>query len=49
LSTANKDWLNFTAENVKTYGPGTNLGYRTKALNTPGREIIGGTIFFTER
>jgi hypothetical protein len=49
LSTADKGWLNFTAENVKAYGPGTNLGYRTKALNTPGREIIGGTIFFTER
>lgn len=49
LSTANKEWLNFTAFDTRAYGPGTNIGYRTKALNTPGREIIGGTIFFTER
>jgi hypothetical protein len=49
LSTANKEWLNFTAANTAAYGPGTNLGYRTKALNTPGSERIGGTIFFTER
>ena len=49
LSTANKEWLNFAAFNTEAYGPGTNLGYRSKALNTPGREIIGGTIFFTER
>ena len=49
LSTANKDWVNFTAANPAAYGPGTNLGYRTKALNTPGSKIIGGTIFFTER
>jgi len=49
LSTANKDWLNFTALDTAAYGPGTNIGFRTKALNTPGHKIIGGTIFFTER
>jgi hypothetical protein len=49
LSTADKGWLNFTAANLGSYGPGTNPGYRTKALNTPGSDTIGDTIFFTER
>jgi hypothetical protein len=49
LSTADKGWLNFTAADPKIYGPGTNPGYRIKALNTPGSQQIGGTIFFTER
>lgn len=48
-----KNWLNFTAENPAAYGAGTNSGYRTKALNTAGMQIIGTgrnkTIFFTER
>jgi hypothetical protein len=48
-----KSWLNFTAENPAAYGAGTNSGFRTRALNTPGMQIIGTgrnkTIFFTER
>lgn len=47
-----KNWLNFTAENPAAYGVGTNLNFRTRALNTPGMQIIGvgrnKTIFFTD-
>lgn len=48
IADANKDWLNFTAANPKAYGPGTNIGYLSKAMNTPGKKVIGGTVFFTE-
>jgi hypothetical protein len=49
LDSANKTWLNFTAYDSAAYGPGTGISFRTTALNTPGHEIIGGTIFFTKK
>lgn len=48
LANADKNWLNFTAANPKAYGPGTNIGYLSKAMSTPGKKVIGGTVFFTE-
>lgn len=46
-------WLNFTAENPAAYGPGTVASFRTRALNTPGNQVLGTgankTIFFTDR
>lgn len=48
LANADKNWLNFTAANPAAYGPGTNIGYLSKAKSTPGSKVIGGTVFFTE-
>jgi hypothetical protein len=49
ISGADKSWMNFTAYNPAAYGAGTNINFRTEGLNTPGRRVIGGTIFFTQR
>lgn len=55
LSGANNTWLNFTAYDVRAYGPGTNIEFRNRALRTPGHRVVGnrgergGTIFFTDR
>lgn len=55
LSAANNTWLNFTALNPAAYknADGTankrGLAFRQSALNTPNRQIVGGTIFFTAR
>lgn len=54
LSNANRTWLNFTAYDVRAYGPGTNIEFRNRALRTPGHRVVGnrgergGTIFFTD-
>jgi hypothetical protein len=54
LSGANNTWLNFTAYDVRAYGPGTNIEFRNRALRTPGHRVVGnrgergGTIFFTD-
>jgi len=48
----NVGWTNFTAYNPAAYGPGTDASYRTRALNTPGNQVLGrgtnSTIFFKE-
>jgi hypothetical protein len=49
LSGANRTWLNFTAYDTRAYGPGTDIGFRTRALQDPNHRVVGGTIFFTAR
>lgn len=54
ISGASTTWLNFTAYDVRAYGPGTNIEFRNRALRTPGHRVVGnrgergGTIFFTD-
>jgi peptidoglycan hydrolase-like protein with peptidoglycan-binding domain len=47
LSSANKSWLNFTANNPRAYGPGTNINFLYTMRNSPGAQVIGGTVFGT--
>lgn len=47
LPTVSTDWLNFTANNPAAYGPGTNSGFIDSVANSPGSEVIGGTVFGT--
>jgi hypothetical protein len=47
ISGANKNWLNFTSNNPKAYGPGTNLSFLRQVANSPGSKVIGGTVFGT--
>jgi peptidoglycan hydrolase-like protein with peptidoglycan-binding domain len=49
LPTANNSWLNFTANNPRAYGPGTDISFLTTMRNSPGATVIGGTIFGTAR
>ena len=47
LPKVNNTWLNFTSNNPAAYGPGTDPSFLTRARNTPGAQVIGGSIFFT--
>lgn len=49
IGNVNKTWLNFTSNNPAAYGPGTDINFLNRARSTPGAQIIGGTIFFTDR
>jgi hypothetical protein len=40
-----KTYINFTSNNLRAYGPGTNPGYLTELRSRPNSKIIGGTIF----
>ena len=42
---ANKGWVNFTSNIDAAYGAGTNIGFKDTVRNSPGSEVIGGTIF----
>ena len=45
LSGSNKKWLNFTANNPKAYGSGTNIDFMYAMRQSPGAKVIGGTVF----
>lgn len=49
LQESNSSWLNFTSNNEKAYGPGTNIGFLYRARKNPNSKIIGQTIFFTDQ
>jgi hypothetical protein len=40
-----KIYINFTSNNLRAYGPGTNPGYLTSLQAKPNSKVIGGTIF----
>ena len=45
LPNSNKTWLNFTANNPKAYGAGTNIDFMYAMRQSPGAKVIGGTVF----
>ena len=45
LPNANKTWLNFTANNPKAYGPGTNIDFMYAMRQSQGAKVIGGIVF----
>lgn len=47
LADSNRTWMNFTANDPRAYGPGTNIGFRQTVAQSPGARRIGGTIFGT--
>lgn len=47
LGGMSKSWLNFTANNPKAYGPGTDLGFMYAMRNAPNSKVIGQTVFGT--
>jgi hypothetical protein len=47
LANSNRTWMNFTANDPRAYGPGTNIGFRQTVAQSPGSRRIGGTIFGT--
>lgn len=47
LPDANRSWMNFTANDLAAYGPGTNPEYRDEVTGSPGSQVIGGTVFGT--
>ena len=47
LSTANTEWLNFTAADPAAYGEGTNIAFLDKVKNVNGASQLGGTWFGT--
>jgi spore germination cell wall hydrolase CwlJ-like protein len=42
---ADRGWVNFTSNIDAAYGAGTNIGFKDTVRNSPGAEIIGGTVF----
>ena len=42
-----KSWMNFTANNPKAYGRGTNINFMYAMRNAPNAEVIGQTVFGT--
>lgn len=46
LSSVNKSWLNFTSNDPRAYGKGTNPEFLA-AMEKKGGKVIGGTIFGT--
>ena len=42
-----KSWMNFTANNPKAYGRGTNIDFMYAMRNAPNAEVIGQTVFGT--
>lgn len=47
LSGMSKSWLNFTANNPRAYGRGTNIDFMYAMRDAPGAEVIGQTVFGT--
>ena len=47
LGSMSKSWLNFTANNPRAYGPGTNLDFMYAMRNAPNSQVIGQTVFGT--
>lgn len=47
LPSADRSWLNFTANNPAAYGAGTNIDFMYKMRRSPGARVIGGTVFGT--
>ena len=42
-----KSWMNFTANNPKAYGRGTNIDFMYAMRGAPNSEVIGQTVFGT--
>lgn len=47
LEDANNSWLNFTSNNPRAYGAGTNINFMYAMRQSPGAEVIGQTVFGT--
>lgn len=47
LPNMDKTWLNFTSNNPRAYGRGTNINFMYAMRQSPGAEIIGQTVFGT--
>lgn len=47
LGKMNKSWLNFTSNNPRAYGPGTNIDFMYAMRDTAGSKVIGQTVFGT--
>jgi len=47
LPEMDKSWLNFTSNNPKAYGRGTNIDFMYTMRKSPGAEVIGQTVFGT--
>lgn len=47
LPQSNRSWLNFTSNNPQAYGRGTNIDFMYAMRQSPGAEVIGGTVFGT--
>jgi len=47
LPNMDKTWLNFTSNNPRAYGRGTNIDFMYAMRQSPGAEIIGQTVFGT--
>ena len=47
LGSMSKSWLNFTANNPKAYGPGTNLDFMYTMRDAPNSQVVGQTVFGT--
>lgn len=47
LPNMDRSWLNFTANNPKAYGRGTNIEFMYTMRKSPDAQVIGGTVFGT--
>jgi|TARA_A100001015_G_scaffold59146_1_gene65208 peptidoglycan hydrolase-like protein with peptidoglycan-binding domain len=47
LKRMDKSWLNFTANNPRAYGPGTNIDFMYAMRKSKGASVIGQTVFGT--
>jgi peptidoglycan hydrolase-like protein with peptidoglycan-binding domain len=47
LADANRDWMNFTANDLAAYGDGTDPSFRGRVARSSGSQVIGGTVFGT--
>lgn len=47
LPDMNKSWLNFTSNNPRAYGRGTNINFMHTMRRSAGAEVIGQTVFGT--
>jgi len=47
LNGMSKSWLNFTANNPKAYGSGTNIDFMYAMRNAPNSQVVGQTVFGT--
>ena len=47
LPNMDRSWLNFTANNPRAYGRGTNIDFMYTMRNAPDAKVIGGTVFGT--
>lgn len=47
LGSMSKSWLNFTANNPKAYGPGTDLDFMYAMRDAPNSQVVGQTVFGT--